>query len=582
MLQVRTSLRESCVKRLQYFLACLGVALLSACGGEGDDVSAALTVDLSADRVTGIAPLSVNFSAAVPGGGDEVGYTWTFGNGDAAQGSASRSYTFTEAGTFEVAVEANAGTQKASDTVTVTVAAAPVAPDNGAPAVALEASTTTGQAPLTVEFSANALDPDGDGLRYSWNFGDGTALATGGAATQAHTFTETGSYAAIVTVDDGKGGVARAELQIAVADPETEVPPTEPPGPPDDSEPNEPPTVTLSANTARGSAPLTVSFSAEASDPEGEPLTYAWIFGNGGTAEGNSSRTVTYREPGEYTVVVAVSDGIAEERASFEVTVTEPAEPPPSNTPPVVSVTASPVRGRAPLSVELRAEASDADGDELTYLWDFGDGGISSDNPVTHTYEDVGDYSATVTVSDRRGGKTRAEVAIEAAPGAGEPTEPDVPFYGEWAWAARSASGEFFEGYLSVSRRTPEPGPEFADTHVEGGMGAWTYCEDGVDACGAPTGLGYIDIVDYGQGEQFDIIFVDGATGLTTLVAFDEDDRLGSEVDGAPTLQGGGAWIYEDGSSDDLSFAIVKIDSEPATAMSTAMSTLSAQRNRSR
>jgi PKD repeat protein len=205
-------------------------------------------------------------------------------------------------------------------------------------------------------------------------------------------------------------------LQIAVADPDVEVPPTELPRPPEDSEPNEPPTVALSASTARGSAPLTVSFSADASDPDGDPLSYAWTFGNGDTAEGNSSHTVTYREPGDYTAVVTVSDGVAEERASFTVEVDEPPEPPASNTPPVVTLSATPVTGSTPLRVKLSADASDADGDEVSYLWDFGDGTISSDNPVTHVYRDAGDYSASVTVSDRRGGKTREEVTIEAVP----------------------------------------------------------------------------------------------------------------------------------------------------------------------
>jgi PKD repeat protein len=78
--------------------------------------------------VTGPAPLSVNFSAAVPNRGSEVGYTWTFGTGDTVQGSASRAYTFSEAGTFKVTVEARAGAEKATDTVTVTVTEAPVVP----------------------------------------------------------------------------------------------------------------------------------------------------------------------------------------------------------------------------------------------------------------------------------------------------------------------------------------------------------------------------------------------------------------------------------------------------------------------
>lgn len=556
---------------------------LVACGGETPET---FTVALSADKTQGAAPLAVNFSAAVPGGDDrsdnDVGYVWDFGTGDTVQGSASRPYVFTEAGTFEVVVEASTAEQRASDTVTVNVTEAPVTPGNQAPVVELEASATAGKAPLEVAFRASAADPNGDALSYSWSFGDGTTVAAGVGATQTHAFTATGSYAVVVTVDDGKGGVDQAELQIAVANPDDiDAPPTEPPATPDESD-NQAPAVTLAGSTSGGSAPLTVSFKAEASDPEGDPLTYAWTFGNGERAEGNSSRTVIYDEPGEYTAGVVVSDGVAQEQASFRVTVDEPAESPTDNTLPVVRVSATPVSGSTPLRVAFEAEASDADGDDLSYLWDFGDGTISSDNPTTHIYREAGSYSASVTVSDGSGGKTRKQVAISAT-GSGEPTVPDVPYYGEWAWAARTGKGKTFTGYLSVSQRSSEPDdPEFADNFVEGGMGAWTYCEDGLEACGAPTGLGYIDVVDYGQGNQFDIIFVDRNTGYTTMIAFDDDDQLGDEVDGAPTFQGGGAWIYDDGRSDDLSFAMVKVENEPQTSVDAALNTLSAQRNRSR
>jgi len=653
------------VKRI--ILLVLPLLLLVACGKESAE-RADLTVALTADTLEGQAPLPVNFSAVVPDGGGEVGYSWDFGTGDAAQGSSSRLYTFQKPGTFKVSVEAAVEGARAGDTVTITVSEPPSAPTPGnqAPAVSLEASKTAGKGPLEVSFSATASDPNGDTLTYSWNFGDGTVVAAGGAAEQTHTFAESGSYVTAVTVTDEKGGNAQAELRIAVADPDPEVPPTKPPPTQDD---NEPPRVKLTATTAGGNAPLTVSFNAEASDPEDDPLTYAWNFGNGERAEGNSSRTVTYNDPDVYTAVVTVSDGLTEQRASFKVNVREasetpapeppappapqppeapepptpappqpptPPEPPapqppeapepptpappqpptppepqpptpqppeapepptpappqpptlpepapPANTPPKVTVNATPVEGSTPLRVAFSARASDDADDELSYLWDFGDGTISGVKSPTHTYLEAGDYSASVTVSDSDGGSTREEVAITAAPSAGEPEPtPDVPFYGEWAWAARSASGETFEGYLSVSAPSPEPAPEFADAFIEGGMGAWTNCTNGIDACGPPTGLGYIDVVNYGQGDEIDIIFVDKKTGFTTMVAFDDDGELGNEVDGAPTLKGNGAWVYEDGSSDDLSFAMVKTDSEPEIALDMALSTLSTQKNRSR
>jgi glucose/arabinose dehydrogenase/PKD repeat protein len=72
--------------------------------------------------------------------------------------------------------------------------------------VALAAATPlTGTAPLAVSFSGTgSTDADGDPLTYSWNFGDGSAAQSG--ATLNHTYQNPGTYAAVLTVADGKGG----------------------------------------------------------------------------------------------------------------------------------------------------------------------------------------------------------------------------------------------------------------------------------------------------------------------------------------------------------------------------------------
>jgi PKD repeat protein len=534
------------------------LVLLAACGQDAPPTEP-FSVALTADTTQGQAPLTVNFSAAVPNADSAVGYAWDFGTGSTIQGSASRSYTFTEPGTYDVRVTATRRGASATDAVQITVAEAPVDPDNAPPVVELTASSIAGQAPLEVTFVATAIDPDGDPLLYSWNFGDGTTLAASSQNTQTHRFERTGRFDVTVTVTDGRGGVAQRTLQVAVANPdEIDVPgPVDPPTPPDKE--NRPPTVTLSGSTSQGPAPLTVSFNATASDPDGDPLTYRWNFGDGTTAEGNASQTVTYTEPGEYTATVIVSDGLAEARASFSVRVTEGAA---GGSPPEVTVDATPLQGEAPLEVTFTATT---DADDVSFLWDFGDGTISSDNPVRHTYRTPGSYTASVTVRNAEG-VARAEVAVTVRPAdTVTPPPSDVPFYGEWAWAARGEeAGRIYEGFLSVSRRTSPPDdPALAESFVDGGHGAWTYCPDGIDACGGPTGLGFIDIVNYGSGDLYDIVFV-YESGEVAMVAFDDDDTIGNEVGGAPTLMGGGIWFFDDGSGEGLSFAMVKIDNTPA------------------
>lgn len=45
-------------------------------------------------------------------------------------------------------------------------------------------------------------------------------------------------------------------------------------------------------------------------------------------------------------------------------------------------------------------DSADADGDTLTFSWDFGDGALGSGQNVSHTYTTAGTYTATLTVSD--------------------------------------------------------------------------------------------------------------------------------------------------------------------------------------
>ncbi len=66
----------------------------------------------------------------------------------------------------------------------------------------VSANVTEGAAPLAVEFTGFAEDPNGEELTYTWEFGDG-ATATGSTVT--HTYSSTGVYQARLTVTDASG-----------------------------------------------------------------------------------------------------------------------------------------------------------------------------------------------------------------------------------------------------------------------------------------------------------------------------------------------------------------------------------------
>lgn len=73
---------------------------------------------------------------------------------------------------------------------------------------------------------------------------------------------------------------------------------------------NERPEVTLTVDPVAGDAPLTVTATAEATDPDGSgDLTYAWDAGLGdGFVDGTQSFEHTYEEPGTYRLQVRVTD----------------------------------------------------------------------------------------------------------------------------------------------------------------------------------------------------------------------------------------------------------------------------------
>jgi len=88
---------------------------------------------------------------------------------------------------------------------------------NNPPTAAAAANPTSGTAPLTVNFSsAGSSDPNGDPLTYQWSFGDGNSSSS---ANPTNVYTSNGSYTAILTVSDGRGGQATASASVLVGAP---------------------------------------------------------------------------------------------------------------------------------------------------------------------------------------------------------------------------------------------------------------------------------------------------------------------------------------------------------------------------
>ncbi|MEZ5243346.1 MAG: PKD domain-containing protein, partial [Microthrixaceae bacterium] len=172
---------------------------------------------------------------------------------------------------------------------------------------------------------------------------------------------------------------------------------------------NTPPTASFTATPTSGVAPLTVGVDASASfDTGGSVATYAWNFGDGGTATGVTS-THEYTADGTFTITLTVTDN-----GGLTATTTRTVTVGVANVPPVAIAGADATSGVAPLSVTFSSAGSaDTDGTIADYEWDFGDSSPVShgDNPF-HTYTDPGIYTATLTVTDDDGATAQDSVTV--------------------------------------------------------------------------------------------------------------------------------------------------------------------------
>lgn len=322
---------------------------------------------------------------------------------------------------------------------TVTLAISVYIVENAAPAFTLQLPSGLQISPdAEYTFNTTVMDVDDDELTVTWDFGDGSAVAvnsTGPAASgvtvrQKHTWSpylEPGLgdyniyYWMNITVDDGQGHTIQSTTKLTIYIPW-----------------NWSPVSTFWTNSTMVDPTDLVWLHANATDKEGDPLTWTYEFSNGtevyhtevhysDASTPNSTVwmniTHTFEVEGDYTVTLWLSDVLSPDLQVFphnlsrEVNLRSEANEAPYV---LANITFSPsviyynsTVGVAP--VELSIQANDFDGDVLTVTWDFGDG---SEQVVEysaggiqvytfaqdHDYTDSGIYNVSCTVTDGREG----------------------------------------------------------------------------------------------------------------------------------------------------------------------------------
>jgi PKD repeat protein len=264
-----------------------------------------------------------------------------------------------------------------------------------------------------------------------WHFGDRQVHP---GQNVAHEFPDSGTYKVTVTATDPHGASVTRSLLVKV-------------------EPNHAPALDIDPTPRSCAFGQPISFSAEAIDPEGEPLYYIWEFGDGIVARTPNPLHI-YPRVGRFEAKLTVSDPRGgEARMTIPVHVLPNLEP-------MVSVSPEPHTGTAPLEVTLNTQASVPEQLPLHYVWHFGDGAVDSVASPTHWYWTAGVFEPMLTVTDGLGRVSKRIARIVIA----EPTPSASDYVARINFQSNAFS--FPEGYL------PDEGEEYSRKRGYGWHGA--------------------------------------------------------------------------------------------------------------
>ncbi|MFO0847151.1 MAG: putative Ig domain-containing protein [Gemmataceae bacterium] len=347
--------------------------------------------------------------------------TWTPAAGDAG----TRSFTVTATDGVAVARQ------------TVTLAVSPDAPNDDP--VITSTPRTTARPGVPYAYRVTGDDPNGDPVSLSVSGQPaGMSVSPDGVLVWTPTVADIGPHAIVVTVSDGRGGVASQPFTLTVDTAGTNAAPR---------------FVSVSRPTATAGREYRLTLSA--ADQDHDPVRYSLVSGPRGMAIDPDSGLLVWTpaadQLGPQTVVVKAEDPLlAADTQTFTVTVHCVNQPPAiTSRPPTVGAVGAayfyPVRG------------TDPDGDTLTYSLLTKLAGMSIDAKTglvrwTPTADEVGTQAVVVQVDDGIGNLATQSFAVEVT--TDTPNRPPV------ITSAPVTRGAVGKGYsYPVTARDPDGDP---------------------------------------------------------------------------------------------------------------------------
>jgi len=249
-------------------------------------------------------------------------------------------------------------------------------------------------------YSTSTIDPDGDRLLYSFDWGDGSTSIIGPAdsgtmASANHSWREAGTYQIRAMATDSQGRSSGWSLPLII---ELNTPPNDPSTP---------------SGPSSGRPAILYHYAVSATDPDGDQINYTFDWGDGttsvlgpvdsGVAAGSSH---AWTKGGRYQVKAEALDSRGATSGWSEAWIVTINAPPNSPSMPSGSVSVY-----AWASNNFSASVIDPDEDQVECTFDWGDGNTSttkfiasgSNANASYTWSNEGTYRIKVIAIDSSG-----------------------------------------------------------------------------------------------------------------------------------------------------------------------------------
>ncbi len=298
-------------------------------------------------------PASVQFTNLSNGDLSNVSYEWNFGDGNISNDE-NPSYTYNDLGSFDVSLTIIDNNTSCENTLLI-----PSMIQVGlAPNFSYTINETCSE--VTVDFINESL---GDVVSFLWDFGDGN---TSNLENPTHVYNSIGCYFPSLTVLTADGCTNTYTLADCIeVQGTTDL------------------TYEIVGDSTNCQVPFDVSFTTDYTG------NVEWDFGGAGTSN-QQNPTFTFTEFGSYPIeLTAILENGCEESIIISTV---------NIAPPQVMFEGDTIEGCAPLAVTF-TDISQAGGNVVSWLWDFGNGDTSTDESPTYTFTEHGEYDISLEIT---------------------------------------------------------------------------------------------------------------------------------------------------------------------------------------